>query len=75
VENVGSASWDWELPLPEDCEQGCEIVIPVTIEQTGEGEPPSFVWSASFGFDYTSDELIPAAADAITMVIEPADPE
>jgi hypothetical protein len=75
VENMGNLGWDWELALPEDCERGCEIVIPVTIEQTGEGEPPRFVWSASFRFDYVSDELIPAAADAITMVIEPADSE
>jgi hypothetical protein len=71
----GFPGWDWEFALPKACEQGCEIIIPVTIEQTEEGDPPRFGWSASFGFDYTSDELIPAAADAITMVIEPADPE
>ena len=75
VKDTGNPGWDWDLPLPDNCENGCEIVIPVTIEQIEEGDPPRFGWSAWFRFDYESDTLRPAAAQDMIAVIEPADPE
>ena len=75
VDEVGNPVWEWDLPLPEDCQDGCEILVPVSFEQIGEGSPPMFIWSASFGFEYESESLKPAAAEDMTAVIEPADSE
>jgi hypothetical protein len=73
VEEMGNPGWDWELPLPSECEDGCEIVILVTIEQIEEGDPPRFGWSAWYDVEY--DGPMPAVAEDMTAVIEPANSE
>lgn len=73
VDAVGGfvEEFDWELPV--DCDNGCEVMVPVTIEQTGEGDPPRFGWSVSFYVEYEGS--VPPEAEDMTAVIEPANSE
>lgn len=69
IRRPGNPQWDWAFPLPSDCDDGCVITIPVTIEQVGEGPTPRFGWSAKLYFDYTSEESMSDAAHNMTAEI------
>lgn len=69
VDSVGQTARQFEWALPVDCDNGCELVVPIAIEQTGAGATPSFVWQASFQFEYSAVG-VPDAADDMTAVIE-----
>lgn len=73
VDAQGNFGEDFEWELPSACDNGCDVVVPVTIEQTGDGEPPTLGWSVSFYVEYESS--VPPEAEGMTAVIEPADPE
>jgi hypothetical protein len=70
VDSQGNFREDFVWELPEYCLDWCEVVIPVSIEQTGEGDPPRLGWSASFYVEY--DGPVPSEAEEMTAVIEPA---
>jgi hypothetical protein len=69
---VGNTSWEWEFPVPDDCQQGCKILIPVAIEKVGEGEPPGLSWSASLYFEYEFELAPEDPASNMTVDIVPA---
>lgn len=69
---VGNTSWEWDFPVPNECQQGCKIVIPVTIEQVGEGEPPVLSWSANLYFSYEFELAPEDPASNMTVDIVPA---
>ncbi|MEX0797155.1 MAG: C2 domain-containing protein [Acidimicrobiia bacterium] len=71
IRNAGNPKWEWAFPLPEHCEEGCEIVIPVMIEQIEEGPASKFSWSADLYFDYGSDTAVPDAARDLRAEIVP----
>jgi hypothetical protein len=72
IRKVGSPEWEWPFPIPSDCDDGCVITIPVTIEQVEEGPTPVFGWSADLGFAYESEASMPEAAHNLTGEIVPA---
>lgn len=69
ADSVGISTQLFEWTPPSDCDNGCEVEIPVTIEKVGDGDTPSFHWHAVFGFEYTAVGP-PDAADGMTAVIE-----
>ena len=72
VDEQGNPGFVFDWTLPEDCEGGCEVVVPVTISHVGEGEPPRLVWSMNFTIAY--EAVVPAAAEDLPdAVIEAAD--
>jgi hypothetical protein len=48
--------------MPNNCDDGCQISIPVTIKQIEHGTPPNLSWSAVLVIHYLSDVSIPEAA-------------
>ena len=72
VDEPGNRGFDFAWTLPEDCEGGCEVLVPVTISHVGDGEPPRLVWSMHFTIAYES--AVPAAAEDLPdAIIEAAD--
>lgn len=72
VDRTGNWTENWEWEPPSDCADGCDVVVPVTIQQTGEGETPKLSWSVSFHVRFDTWDP-PTAADDMTVVIEPVD--
>lgn len=72
IRKVSSPQWEWNFPVPDDCQNGCTIVVPVTLEQSEEGPAPKFSWSANLFFDYGSDTSVPDAASDMNAKIVPA---
>lgn len=52
VAEPGNPGFRFDWTLPTDCEQGCEVVVPVTITHIGDGDLPTFGWSMSFTIAY-----------------------
>lgn len=65
VDSVGNPGEEFAMPIPQNCENGCDFEIPVTITQVGEGETPRFGWSAALFFDYEGGNT-PESAEAMT---------
>ncbi len=72
VDRTGHWTENWEWEPPSDCADGCDVVVPVTIQQTGRGETPKLGWTATFYARFDTWDP-PAAADDLTVVIEPVD--
>ena len=73
VDSVGGFVEEFEWELPAGCQNGCDVMVPVTIEQTGAGDPPRFGWSVGFYVEYESS--VPPEAEGLTAAIEPNDSE
>ncbi len=71
IETKGNYSERYGWEPPPECADGCEVVIPVTIEQVGDGVTPRFGWSADFYVQY--DGTVPASAKQMVATIEPRD--
>lgn len=52
IDEPGNEGFRFDWTLPTDCEQGCEVVVPVTITHIGDGDLPRFSWSMSFTIAY-----------------------
>lgn len=72
VDAPGNYFEEFPWPLPDNCSDGCEVVVPVTIEQTGAGDTPSFSWSGSYYVEY--DSAMPEVAERMTAGIGSGDP-
>lgn len=68
VDHQGNYGFDLDWTLPNDCDNGCELVVPVTFRHVGEGDEPGFIWSMAFTIAYES--LVPPEAEDMTAVIE-----
>ena len=72
VDRAGNWVEEWQWEPPPNCAGGCEVVVPVTIEQTGEGETPKLSLKVTFYIRFDTWDP-PAGADDMTVVIEPVD--
>lgn len=74
VDEIGQAAAVFPWTLPDGCEQGCEVVFPVTIRHIGPGVPPRILWTLEISVLYGDindvPDLLPADWPA---VIEEAD--
>lgn len=70
VEAPGETGYDFEWDLPTECIDGCEALLPVTIQHLGDDEPPRVTWSALVSVEYRSVSLIPPEAQDIRAAIE-----
>lgn len=69
--------FDWEPP--DDCDGGCELIVPVTIGYVEPGETPAFSWTMEFGLFYRGavpEQMDPGPDRAFTAVaVRPDDTE
>ena len=68
VDHQGNYGFTLDWILPDDCDNGCELVVPVTFRHVGDGDEPRFGWSLDFTVGYES--LVPPGAEDMTAVIE-----
>lgn len=59
IEEPGQAGAAFPWELPEGCEEGCEVVFPVTIRHLGDGDPPGILWTLEISVLYDSVNDIP----------------
>jgi hypothetical protein len=68
VDHQGNYGFDLDWTIPNDCDNGCEVIVPVTFRHVGDGDEPGFVWSMSFTIGYES--VVPPEAEDMDAVIE-----
>lgn len=57
----GHHSVEWPFDLPDDCQDGCRLVVPVQITQLGEGPFAEMSWRARFHMDWEDSEAMTSA--------------
>lgn len=70
VDAPGRRDFDFDWDPPADCEDGCNIMFPVTIQHVSEGDPPRVLWSLAVSVEYRSVSLVPPQTQDMTAVIE-----
>lgn len=69
----GSMGIDFDWEPPANCQDGCEVVFPVTIRHIGDGDPPHIGWSMGICLEYRSVSDVPPEAWEMRAVIEVLD--
>lgn len=69
IDESGQAAAVFPWVLPDGCEQGCEVVFPVTIRHIGSGDPPRILWTLEISVLYGDindvPDLLPADWPAV----------
>ena len=74
VDETGQAGAVFAWTLPEDCQEGCEVIFPVTMRHIGDGDPPGILWTLEISVLYDDVNDIPdIVASEWPAVIEAAD--